>query len=105
MDTTQKNREQPARRPRQQASQETGRVPRQQAPQQPGHSGFPEQFWLWALPYGSHSGFPEHSWFWTLPSGPHSGPWASSAPAAGQGPGGLPFPAFWYLMPACSAIR
>lgn len=36
MDTTQKNREQPARRPRQQASQETGRVPRQQAPQDTG---------------------------------------------------------------------
>ena len=42
MDTTQKNREQPARRPRQQASQETGRVPRQQAPQDTGRVQRPQ---------------------------------------------------------------
>ena len=42
MDTTQKNREQPARRPRQQASQETGRVPRQQAPQDTGRIQRPQ---------------------------------------------------------------
>ena len=42
MDTTQKNREQPARRPRQQASQETGRVPRQQASQDTGRVQRPQ---------------------------------------------------------------
>ena len=42
MDTTQKNREQPVRRPRQQASQETGRVPRQQAPQDTGRVQRPQ---------------------------------------------------------------
>ena len=42
MDTTQKNREQTARRPRQQASQETGRVPRQQAPQDTGRVQRPQ---------------------------------------------------------------
>ena len=42
MDTTQKNREQPAHRPRQQASQETGRVPRQQAPQDTGRVQRPQ---------------------------------------------------------------
>ena len=42
MDTTQKNRERPARRPRQQASQETGRVPRQQAPQDTGRVQRPQ---------------------------------------------------------------
>ena len=42
MDTTQKNREQPARRPRQQASQDTGRVPRQQAPQDTGRVQRPQ---------------------------------------------------------------